>query len=425
MAIDARQVSGGAPAPKKATTSTQKTVSSKPRTTTSTGATQADVQKAQQKLEEVATRGASALEQAAMSTIQAAKGIDRVAERQMGMTGKGLPTGTSPDLTKPNTVTPTQTQPPVKRVVSTFTNDKGQQVAVYDDGSTVIIGQATDKIGERKSAFDLLREEFTRYGLGDLIGDTLALAQEGISPAEFSLRLRQTEPYKKRFAANETRIKSGLRALGEAEYIALEDQYQNIMRQYGLPKSFYSTGVAGRQTELEKFIEGDVSPAELESRIGTAVNRVKNASPEVLNTLAQFYPGVTQDNLVAYVLDPQRALPEIQRQVQAAEIGGAATRFGLAASRAKAEELAAAGVSREQAQQGYQTIAEILPRGGQLASIYKESPYTQATAEQEVFGTAGAVEAAKQRKKLTQLEQASFSGQAGMGALARDRAGAF
>jgi len=312
-----------------------------------------------------------------------------------------------------------------KTVVNTFTNAQGQQIAVFSDGTTAVIGQGKDVISERKSAFDLLRQEFERYGLGSLVGDTLALAQEGVSPAEFSLRLRQTEPYKKRFAANATRIKNGLSALSEAQYVALEDQYQNIMRQYGLPKSMYATGDMGIQSGLEQFIAGDVSPAELESRVNLAVTRVQNAPPEILSTLATYYPNITQDNLVAYVLDPQKALPEIQRQVQAAEIGGTAGRFGLAASRARAEELARMGVTQAQAEQGYQTIAELLPRGSQLAEVYKQSPYTQATAEQEAFGLSGAAEAAKQRKKLTQLEQASFSGQSGMGALARDRAGSF
>ncbi len=40
---------------------------------------------------------------------------------------------------------------------------------------------------------------------------------------EFAVRLRQTEPYKKRFAANAARIGKGLRALSEAEYLSLED----------------------------------------------------------------------------------------------------------------------------------------------------------------------------------------------------------
>jgi len=63
------------------------------------------------------------------------------------------------------------------------------------------------------------------------------------------------------------------------------------------------------------------------------------------------------------------------------------------------------------------------PRGGQLASIYKEDPYTQQTAETEVFNLAGSAEAKRKREKLTSLETAAFSGQAGRGVLARDRAG--
>jgi hypothetical protein len=99
----------------------------------------------------------------------------------------------------------------------------------------------------------------------------------------------------------------------------------------------------------------------------------------------------------------------------------------IAAIRGRAEELGRYGVTAQAARQGFQTVAEVAPRGGQLASFYKETPYTQTTAEQEVFGLTGATEAARQRKKLTQLEQASFAGQAGVagGALARERAGSF
>jgi 1-aminocyclopropane-1-carboxylate deaminase/D-cysteine desulfhydrase-like pyridoxal-dependent ACC family enzyme len=128
---------------------------------------------------------------------------------------------------------------------------------------------------------------------------------------------------------------------------------------------------------------------------------------------------------LAYVLDPTNAIEQIKRKVTAAEIGGAAIQSGLKTGMTRAEELAAAGITKQQAQQGFQTVAEVAPRGGQLAAIYGESPYTQTTAEQEVFGLAGSTEAAKQRKKLTQLETAAFSASAGAGAIARDRAGAF
>ena len=94
---------------------------------------------------------------------------------------------------------------------------------------------------------------------------------------------------------------------------------------------------------------------------------------------------------------------------------------------ARAEELGAAGVTKAQAQQGYGAIGSGLQRGSQLASIYGEDPYTQTTAESEVFNIAGSTEAEKQRKKLTSLEKATFSGQTGVSssALVRDRAGAY
>jgi hypothetical protein len=278
---------------------------------------------------------------------------------------------------------------------------------------------------ERRSAFDLLFSEFKQYGLESLVTPLKNLIEDGVSPAEFTLRLRETEPYKKRFAANAQRVAKGLRALSEAEYIGTEDQYQDVMRRYGMPESYYAKGDLGVQAGFEKFLAGDVSAVELEDRIQTAQNRVVNSNPEVSRALKEFYPGISNGDILAYVLDPANAIEQIKRKVTAAEIGGAAIQSGLKTGMTRAEELAAAGITKAQAQQGFQTVAEVAPRGGVLADIYKQDPYTQTTAEQEVFGLTGAVDAARQRKKLTQLETAAFSGTAGMGAIARDRAGAY
>jgi hypothetical protein len=278
---------------------------------------------------------------------------------------------------------------------------------------------------EGQSAYDLLYTQFAQYGMGSLVEPLKQFIQQGLSKSEFTLRLRETEAYKKRFAANAKRIAAGLSALDEADYIGLEDQYQNIMRQYGLPASYYTKGDLGRQEGFEKFLENDVSAAELEDRVMTAQSRVINANPEVLASLKEFYPGITNGDILAYTLDPQKGLSEIKRKVTAAEIGGAAMQAGLKTGMARAEELGAAGVTKAQAQQGFQTVADLAPRGGQLAAIYGESPYTQQTAEQEIFGLAGSTEARQQRKKLKSLEEASFSGRSGaaQGALGRERAG--
>ena len=289
---------------------------------------------------------------------------------------------------------------------------------------------AEEKRRQGQSAYSLLFSEFERYGLGALVEPLKGFIVEGLSPAEFTLRLRETDAYKKRFAANTQRINKGLRALSEAEYITLEDQYQNIMRNYGLPASYYARGEMGVQQGFEKFIGGDVSAAELEDRIQTAQNRVLNAAPEVSKALREFYPDITNGDILAYTLDPDKALTDIRRRVTAAEIGAGAMQAGLRTGLARAEELGRFGITGEQARQGFSTIAEVLPSATKLSQIYAKQgmgPFTQETAEQEVFGITGAAEARTKRRKLAELETAAFSGQAGTagGALGRERAGAF
>ena len=280
---------------------------------------------------------------------------------------------------------------------------------------------------ERKSAYDLLFQEFDRYGLGSLVEPLKGLITENVSPSEFVIKLRQTDAYKKRFAGNAARVAKGLAAISEAEYIGLEDQYQNIMRNYGLPDTYWAKDSMGTQEGFTNFIGNDVSAAELESRIMNAQKRVINANPEVSAALKQFYPEITNGDILAYTLDPTKGLDVINRKITAAEIGGAALAQGLQTGMTRAEELASYGVTKDQAMQGYQTAAQIVPRGGQLAAMYGESPYDQTTAEQEIFGLAGSAEAAAKRKKLVGLETAAFSGQSGLtqGALGRERAGGF
>ena len=284
-----------------------------------------------------------------------------------------------------------------------------------------------EKDVERKSAFNILKMEFEQYGLGSLVDSISNLLTDGTPPAEFALRLRGTQEYKDRFKANEIRISKGLAALSPAEYVGLEDQYQNVMRNYDLPESYYTKDETGRQIGFESLLASDVSSTELENRIITAKDRVVNANPEVSKALKQFYPDITNGDILAYTLDPKNAIKDIQRKVTAAEIGGAAMQSGLTTNLARAEELQKYGVDKAAATEGYSAIGAGLQRGSELASIYQQDPYNQATAESEVFKLSGAQEARKQRQKVTGLEKATFGGQSGLtsGALARDRAGGY
>jgi len=343
-------------------------------------------------------------------------GVDRQTERLITEAAKvGL------QVTPTGTLAPIQQQPQQQQQQQQqLTNEQylAQQEARL---------AAEAALQNRKSAYDLLLEQFSIYGLGSLVEGIKGLVQENVSPSEFAIRLRQTDAYKKRFAANAQRIAGGLRALSEGEYIALEDQYQELMRNYGLPANYYAKGDLGRQEGFEKFIAGDVSPAELEDRIVTAQQRVINAPPEVTTALKQFYPDITNGDILAYTLDPSKGLADIKRKVTAAEIGGAAIGAQLGATVGRAEELARYGVTAESARAGFGAIGGGLERGSQLASIYQQQPYTQTIAEEEVFNLPGQTDAQRKRKKIIGLEQAEFAGQTGItsGALGRERAGSF
>ncbi len=179
-------------------------------------------------------------------------GVDRQTERLITEAAKvGL------QVTPTGTLAPIQQQPQQQQQQQQqLTNEQylAQQEARL---------AAEAALQNRKSAYDLLLEQFSIYGLGSLVEGIKGLVQENVSPSEFAIRLRQTDAYKKRFAANAQRIAGGLRALSEGEYIALEDQYQELMRNYGLPANYYAKGDLGRQEGFEKFIAGDVSPADL------------------------------------------------------------------------------------------------------------------------------------------------------------------
>ena len=292
-------------------------------------------------------------------------------------------------------------------------------------GSNAVVGTGINDPAnaKRKSAYDTLYNEFNKYGLASLVEDVKGIITDAnTSPAQISLALQNTKAYQQRFSANQDRIKAGLTALTPAEYIGLEDQYQSIMRNYGLPSSYYAKDTMGKQAGFDKFLAGDVSATELEDRIATAQQRVTNSNPEVLQALKQFYPDINSADILSYALDPQNALTNIKRKVTAAEIGGAALSQGLQAQGGTAESLAGLGITKAQAQQGYTDIAGMLPTASKLSDIYGQGAYTQGTAEAEVFNTAGAANAIAKRKKLTGLETAAFSGSSGVGSLNRDRA---
>ena len=280
-------------------------------------------------------------------------------------------------------------------------------------GSTTTMGTTTTSAtglagltAERRGIFDVLSDRFSKYGLSSLVGKVRDLIINGATEDTITIQLQETPEYQRRFRANQDRIKKGLSVLTPAEYLNMEDAYRQILRSYGLNQ--FDT-----DDYVSQFISNDISAAELSNRVVNAVQRVRNADPAISQTLREFY-GIGQNDLVAYVLDPNQQLPKIERQISAAEIGTAARRQGIQPGVAVAEQLAAQGVTQAEAQRGYATIADILPTAEKLSGIYGTTldKYGLEEGEQEVFNTLASAQ--RKRQRLIGREAAEFSGQSGI-----------
>jgi len=263
----------------------------------------------------------------------------------------------------------------------------------------------TAQYNQRMGVYASMADRFNKYGLTGLANKIKELAISGATEATITLQLMETPEYQQRFAANADRIKKGLAVLTPAEYVNVEDSYRQVLRAYGLNQF-------DNDAYVRQFIANDMSPTELSNRVVTAVQRVQNADPAISKQLRDYY-GVGQQDLVAYVLDPEQQFQKIQRQVAASEIGVAAGRQGLTAGVSVAEQLAAQGITQAEAQKGYATIADILPTAEKLSGVYGSTmdAYGQSEGEQEVFNSLASAQ--RKRQRLSAAETATFGASAG------------
>lgn len=259
----------------------------------------------------------------------------------------------------------------------------------------------------QQDIYSIVVDRLNRYNLGSLAPLIKKLAIEGATEATIMLRLQEEPLYQERFKANQSRITKGLKALTPSEYLTLEDDYRQVLRAYGLTQF-------DNDSYVSQFLANDISVSELSNRVVAAVQRVRNADPAISSMLKSYY-GISNNDLVAYVLDPNQQFQKIERQIAASEIGVAAGRQGINIGVPVAEQLAAQGISQAEAQRGYATIADILPTAKKLSDIYGNvlEGYDLAEAEQEVFNQLASAQ--RKRRALTEREVAAFSGTSGLG----------
>lgn len=278
---------------------------------------------------------------------------------------------------------PREDEPPVDE---TFPVDPFAAVPTAPENNTVtpVDPFAADAVAaralaqQRTDAFSRLQGLLSRVGLTELEG----VVKEIISGGTVDLNdgnailfaIREQPAYQRRFAGNAARRAKGLAELDPATYVGLEEAYRQLMQSNGLPEGFYRGN-----TDLQKLIEGDVSPQELQERIEQGYRKVQDADPEVKRQMRELYK-LGDSDLAAYFLDPEKSAPILTRQARAAQIAARGFEQGkLTLTRESAEALAARGITPEEAERQF-------AQRGALAGLYNPLTGEAALTQEEELG---------------------------------------
>ena len=322
--------------------------------------------------------------------------------------GTGLKTSTSTTSTVSTT----------KTVQSSVKNPDGSTTITYTDG-TKITTQPTVLTPDKPLGGDLSNPAFSivegilknydMKGVADSIAkirkDYPEIASDDIL-ALLKFDTRYNAPYLERFAGNAELIKKGLPTLNDEAYLKVEKEYEKIFKAYDVGS------LASRQM-YAKLIGNSMDAVDVTGRLKVGYDRLK-ADKNIETAFRQFYPSLSNGDIVAAMLNPEEMLPALQRKADAAEIGGSYLAQNLTTTRESAESLAAFGIDKAGAQAGVRYIAQNLPRGQFLSQISQETGinYTQQTAEDITFKKN--VKAQKEEELLKAKEVARFGGTSGL-----------
>jgi hypothetical protein len=245
------------------------------------------------------------------------------------------------------------------------------------------------------NAFEQIRAAFEAYGLQTLVPRIQEFMVQGITdPASIILMLRSTPEYKARFPAMEALNQKG-RGFSEADYINYERNAAEQEQRYGFPRGFLTD--PGR---VQQMLENDVSASELNERARLNAAVSINAPQELKDSLRRLY-GLDESALAAYYLDPDNAVPYLEKQYAASSLAGQAARQQLDIDRQLAEDLVAQGITEAAGAQGFQQVAGL--RG--LQTGFGE----QATQDEIIRATFGDQAASEKVERVVKGRTAEFS----------------
>src|SRR5512134_2701459 len=135
-----------------------------------------------------------------------------------------------------------------------------------------------------RDAFAYLQSVLDMYGLGSLTEWARQQLIGGALEDQIIQELRQRPEWAARFPGMAQRRQAGLPAISPNEYIAMERQYAQMMRNAGLPQGFYD-----QVSDFATWIGRDVSVAEGAERVKLAEDATYTWPQDVRDELTRLY----------------------------------------------------------------------------------------------------------------------------------------
>lgn len=291
-------------------------------------------------------------------------------------------------------------------------------ISEEDDSVQNVMGSVNNE--KRQSAFEVMKERFTAMGLGSLAteiekifkGEARTKAGSSIpiptSESGFYLALIETQAYYDRFGkVNEARIKSGYTALDERTILGMEDEYQKIMKAYGMPAGFYDS-----PEDFQTLLANDKSELEVADILQASRQFAATVDPAIKNQLKSVY-NIDESALSAFIADPEKGQQVLNQLATKSLTGAAALLSGLTQQAAEVAQGFGAGEMRFQEQQRrFGQAATLAERGQFLSEIDRsERAFGEQEAVEVTFG--GLEQSIRAAERLASRERARFGGVAG------------
>ena len=192
----------------------------------------------------------------------------------------------------------------------------------------------------------------------------------------------------------------------EDAYAGVREAYRDVLRSVGLEPN----RIGVMESKMIQLMEGEVSPAEFQSRVDGVYNRIISASDQI----KQFYADqhgisdLTTEDLLFGALDPEFGRLTMEEGYRIAEVGGAASEAGFTIDGSLAELVSERGVTLDSARQMFGQAQHLVPVLDTLAARHYDPDddfNLHEFLQSEVFNDPGQN---LRMRRLIQRERSSF-----------------